>query len=160
MAQLPFGFGFGSLFAPQVPPVQSMPIAGQTSQAEILREIYNSPFLREFLGKTKDKDGKEKEISSYERALGMQMARDLFENDPRVIEQRSRIYEGTMGRIADAAQQRAMQGHLFKGFMDLPKNWMDAMAQKFTFAEPTYNLIREGTQGRPAQVARQYNFLA
>lgn len=161
MAQLPFGFGFGSMLAPQVPPAQSMPIAGQTSQADILREIYNNPFMQEMFGKTKTKDGKEEEeLSSYDKSLRYQLMRDLFENDPRVIEQRSRIYEGTMGRIADAAQQRAMQGHLFKGFMDLPKNWMDAMAQKFTFAEPTYNLIREGTQGRPAQVARQYNFLA
>lgn len=159
MAQLPFGFG--SMLAPQVPPDQSMPIAGQTSQADILREIYNNPFMQEMFGKTKTKDGKEEEeLSSYDKSLRYQLMRDLFENDPRVIEQRSRIYEGTMGRIADAAQQRAMQGHLFKGFMDLPKNWMDAMAQKFTFAEPTYNLIREGTQGRPAQVARQYNFLA
>lgn len=158
MAQLPFGFG--TIFSPQVPQAQSIPIAGLTNQADILREIYNNPFLQEFLGKTKTKDGKEEEPSSYNRALAMQMARDLFENDPRVLEQRSRIYEGTMNRIADAAQQRAMQGHLFKGFMDLPKNAIDAVAAKLTFAEPTFNLIREGTQGRPAQVARQYNILA
>ena len=158
MAQLPFGFG--TMFAPQVPPVQTMPIAGQTSQAEILREIYNNPFLQEMFGKTKTKDGKEEPISAYDKSLRYQLMRDLFENDPRVLEQRSRIYEGTMNRIADAAQQRAKDAHLFKGFMELPKNWMNAMAQKFTFAEPTYNLIREGTQNRPAQVARQYNFLA
>lgn len=158
MAQLPFGFG--TIFAPQVPQTQPTPIAGLTSQADILREIYNNPFLQEMFGKTKTKDGKEEKTSPYDKSLAIQIARDLFENDPRVIEQRSRIYEGTMNRIADAAQQRAMQGHLFKGFMDLPKRWQDAMAQKFTFAEPTFNLIREGTQGRPAQVARQYNILA
>lgn len=159
MAQLPFGLG--SVFGPQFPPEQTttaIPIAGQT---DILREIYSNPFLQDLFGKNKTKDGKEEEdVGRYNKALAMQVARDLFENDPRVIEQRSRIYEGTMNRIADAAQQRAMQAHLFKGFIELPKRWQDAMAQKFTFAEPTFNLIREGTQGRPAQVARQYNFLA
>lgn len=158
MAQLPSGFG--AIFAPQVPQSQPTPIAGLTSQADILREIYNNPFMQEMFGKTKTKDGKEEEISAYDKSLRYQLMRDLFENDPRVIEQRSRIYEGTMNRIADSAQQRAIQGHLFKGFKDLPKNAMDAIAAKLTFAEPTFNLIREGTQGRPAQVARQYNILA
>ena len=158
MAQLPSGFG--AIFAPQVPQSQPIPIAGLTSQADILREIYNNPFMQEMFGKTKNKDGKEEEISAYDKSLRYQLMRDLFENDPRVIEQRSRIYEGTMNRIADSAQQRAIQGHLFKGFKDLPKNAMDAIAAKLTFAEPTFNLIREGTQGRPAQVARQYNILA
>jgi hypothetical protein len=158
MAQLPSGFG--AIFAPQVPQSQPIPIAGLTSQADILREIYNNPFMQEMFGKTKTKDGKEEEISAYDKSLRYQLMRDLFENDPRVIEQRSRIYEGTMNRIADSAQQRAIQGHLFKGFKDLPKNAMDAIAAKLTFAEPTFNLIREGTQGRPAQVARQYNILA
>jgi hypothetical protein len=158
MAQLPFGIG--TIFAPQVPQSQPTPIAGLTSQADILREIYNNPFMQEMFGKTKNKDGKEEEISSHDKSLRYQLMRDLFENDPRVIEQRSRIYEGTMNRIADSAQQRAIQGHLFKGFVNLPKNAMDAVAAKLTFAEPTFNLIREGTQGRPAQVARQYNILA
>jgi hypothetical protein len=158
MAQLPFGVG--TIFAPQVPQSQPTPIAGLTSQADILREIYNNPFMQEMFGKTKNKDGKEEEISSHDKSLRYQLMRDLFENDPRVIEQRSRIYEGTMNRIADSAQQRAIQGHLFKGFVNLPKNAMDAVAAKLTFAEPTFNLIREGTQGRPAQVARQYNILA
>ena len=158
MAQLPFGIG--TIFAPQVPQSQPTPIAGLTSQADILREIYNNPIMQEMFGKTKNKDGKEEEISSYDKSLRYQLMRDLFENDPRVIEQRSRIYEGTMNRIADSAQQRAIQGHFFKGFMNLPKNAMDAVAAKLTFAEPTFNLIREGTQGRPAQVARQYNILA
>lgn len=158
MAQLPFGIG--TIFAPQVPQSQPTPIAGLTSQADILREIYNNPFMQEMFGKTKNKDGKEEEISAYDKSLRYQLMRDLFENDPRVIEQRSRIYEGTMNRIADSAQQRAIQGHFFKGFMNLPKNAMDAVAAKLTFAEPTFNLIREGTQGRPAQVARQYNILA
>ena len=158
MAQLPFGLN--TIFSPQVPPAQTMPIAGQTSQADILREIYNNPFMQELFGKKKTADGKEEEISAYDKSLRYQLLRDLFENDPRVIEQRSRIYEGTMNRLADSAQQRAMQGYMFKGFVELPKRWQDAMAQKFTFAEPTFNLIREGTQGRPAQVARQYNILS
>lgn len=158
MAELPFGLG--TIFSPQVAPAQTMPIAGLTSQADILREIYNNPLMQEMFGKKKTADGKEEEISPYDKSLRYQLLRDLYENDPRVIEQRSRIYEGTMNRIADSAQQRAMQGHLFKGFMDLPKNWQAAMAQKFTFAEPTFELIREGTQNRPAQVARQYSFLA
>lgn len=158
MAELPFGLG--TIFSPQVASAQTMPIAGLTSQADILREIYNNPLMQEMFGKKKTADGKEEEISPYDKSLRYQLLRDLYENDPRVIEQRSRIYEGTMNRIADSAQQRAMQGHLFKGFMDLPKNWQAAMAQKFTFAEPTFELIREGAQNRPAQVARQYSFLA
>lgn len=160
MAQLPFGLG--TIFGPQIQPEQTVtaiPIAGQTSQADILREIYNDPFMQEMFGK-KTKDGKQEELSPYDKSLRYQLLRDLFENDPRIQEQRSRIYEGTMGRIADAAQQRAKEGYMFKGFIELPKRWQDAMAQKFTFAEPTFNLIREGTQARPAQVARQYNFLA
>jgi hypothetical protein len=143
---------FGGLgFAPQpVAAGTEPPLAGTLDHTQIYKDAANrlGIDLKDVFGSGKDDD-------PMSRALKVQIFQDIINNDPRILEERSRIYEGTMGRLFDKAQQRSMQGHVFKGFMDLPGNWQKAMAQKFTFAEPTINLIGQARE-RPAMVARQY----
>lgn len=104
------------------------------------------------------KEGERKAQDVFEDTMRQNMIRDMIMNDPRVLEEQSRVYEGTMNRLADAANERAMKGHIFAGLLNLPNKWQEAMSEKYRFSGPMVDMIKQGSQRSVANPfgSRQY----
>lgn len=98
----------------QVAMATTPPLAGQSQFGQVMQEymkMYPQP---------ERKEGERKAQDIFEDTMRQNMIRDMIMNDPRVLEEQSRVYEGTMNRLADAANERAMKGHIFAGLLNLP----------------------------------------
>lgn len=90
------------------------------------------------------------------RALAIQSMNQWMQNDPATEQQKLQMYEGTMNRLADAANERAMKGHLFAGLINLPNKWQEAMAEKYRFVQPQMELAARGSSMSSPFLTRQY----
>ena len=136
----------------QVAMATTPPLAGQSMFGQVMQEymkMYPQP---------ERKEGERKAQDVFEDTMRQNMIRDMIMNDPRVLEEQSRVYEGTMNRLADAANERAMKGHIFAGLLNLPNKWQEAMSEKYRFSGPMVDMIKQGSQRSMANpfVSRQY----
>lgn len=88
--------------------------------------------------------------------FAMNMANQFISNDPEILKEQAGIYEGIQNRLADAANERAMKGHIFAGLLNLPNKWQEAMAEKYRFVQPTLQMAQEAGASRSPFQARQY----
>lgn len=141
----PFGFFGGGAATPQPPTVQPQ-LAGQNDW--ILQQIQRRKELMDVMNvDPKDWFGK---------AMAEQAINQALQSDPATEERKLQMYEGTMNRLADAANERAMKGHIFAGLINLPNKWQEAMAEKYRFVQPNLEFTARGTQPGSPFVARQY----
>lgn len=136
----------------QVAMATTPPLAGQSQFGQVMREYM------EMYPKPERKEGERKAQDVFEETMRQNMIRDMIMNDPRVLEEQSRVYEGTMNRLADAANERAMKGHIFAGLLNLPNKWQEAMSEKYRFSGPMVDMVKQGSQRSMANpfVSRQY----
>ena len=140
----------------QVAMTTTPPLAGQSIYSQVVQEYQNQ---YPELAQPKEGENKgDKFEDFFTRIMRDNRITGMIENDPRVIEERSRIYEGTMNRLADAANERAMKGHIFAGLLNLPNKWQEAMSEKYRFSGPMVEMIKQGSQRSMANpfVSRQY----
>jgi hypothetical protein len=128
------------------------PLAGQSVYSQVLQEV-----MRQYPERVK-KEGERTAADIFEDTLRQNTIQGLVANDPRVVEEQSRVYEGTMNRLADAANERAMKGHIFAGLLNLPNKWQEAMSEKYRFSGPMVDMIKQGSQRTTANpfTTRQY----
>ena len=136
----------------QVAMATTPPLAGQSVIGQVIQEytnMYPQPEAKEGPRKTED---------IFEDMLRRNTIQGMILNDPRVIEEQSRVYEGTMNRLADAANERAMKGHVFAGLLNLPNKWQEAMSEKYRFSGPIVEMVKQGSQRSMANpfANRQY----
>lgn len=140
----------------QVAMTTTPPLAGQSIYSQVVQEYQNQ---YPELAQPKEGEAKgDKFEDFFTRIMRDNRVTGMIENDPRVIEERSRVYEGTMNRLADAANERAMKGHIFAGLLNLPNKWQEAMSEKYRFSGPMVEMIKQGSQRSMANpfVSRQY----
>ena len=130
------------------------PLAGQSVYGQVMDEI-----LQRYPQRPMPKEGEKRSTADvFEEMLRQNTIQGMIENDPRVQEERSRVYEGTMNRLADAANERAMKGHIFARLINLPKAYQDAMTEKYRFSGPIVDMVKYNTQRTAANpfTSRQY----
>ena len=130
------------------------PLAGQSVYSQVLQEV-----MGQYPERAK-KEGERTAADIFEDTMRQNTIQGLVANDPRVVEEQSRVYEGTMNRLADAANERAMKGHIFAGLLNLPNKWQEAMSEKYRFSGPMVDMIKQGSQRTAANpfTQRQYVF--
>lgn len=141
----PFGFLGTSLTAPQTVAAQPQ-LAGQNDW--ILQQIQRRKELMNVMQVDPN--------DWFGKAMAEQAINQALQSDPATEERKLRMYEGTMNRLADAANERAMKGHIFAGLMNLPNKWQEAMAEKYRFAQPNLEFTARGIQPGSSFVTRQY----
>jgi hypothetical protein len=128
----------GTPIAPAPGGMQTPPIAGQTQAGNVYQRVM-SQLPPELFGDDKDPMAKYMRWSIF---------RDMYENDPEIIKQRGEIYGNIMNEMADKANARAMQGHLFAGLLNLPKQFSAAAERRMEY------LPYQMQAAQPPQVSR------
>lgn len=122
------------------------PIAGQNIWADIYNQL--PPGLD-----INDKDDKD----TFSKLMKWNVLQSMYENHPEIIRQRGQIYSDIQNQLADKAQTRAMQAHMFAGLLNLPNKWQEAMSEKYRFAPSTMEYVSKGMTGSQSPfVTRQY----
>lgn len=135
----------------QVAMATTPPLAGQSAFGQVMQEYM------QMFPKPERKEGERKAQDIFEETMRQNTIQNMIMNDPRVLEEQSRVYEGTMNRLADAANERAMKGHIFAGLLNLPNKWQQAMSEKYRFSGPMVDMIKQGSQRtNPFGTTRQY----
>lgn len=142
----------------QVAMTTTPPLAGQSLYSQVVQEYQNMYPEVTQTGEGGEAKKGDKFEDFFTRVMRQNQIAGMIENDPRVIEERSRVYEGTMNRLADAANERAMKGHIFAGLLNLPNKWQEAMSEKYRFSGPMVEMIKQGSQRSMANpfTSRQY----
>ena len=139
----PFGFLGTILTAPQTVAVQPQ-LAGQNDW--ILQQIQRRKELMDVMQVDPN--------DWFGKAMAEQAINQALQSDPATEERKLRMYEGTMNRLADAANERAMKGHIFAGLINLP--WEKARSEKYRFVKPNLEFTARGIQPGSPFVTRQY----
>lgn len=135
----------------QVAMATTPPLAGQSAFGQVMQEYM------QMFPKPERKEGERKAQDIFEETMRQNTIQNMIMNDPRVLEEQSRVYEGTMNRLADAANERAMKGHIFAGLLNLPSKWQQAMSEKYRFSGPMVDMIKQGAvRTNPFGTTRQY----
>ena len=137
-------FGGAAPAAASAAPGTTPPLSGQSIWADILSQL---PPM--FEGKV-DKD------NWFPQMMKLNMLQAAYENHPEVIKQKGRIYGDIMNEMADKAQARAMQGHLFAGFLGLGDKFRDAGRQKLANLPEIATVTARGSGAGPLFQPRQY----
>ena len=89
-------------------------------------------------------------------AVTLNVMNQILANDPEIMRQQAGIYEGMQNRLADAANERAMKGHIFAGLLNLPNKWQEAMAEKYRFVQPNLEFAKGAAESHSPFLSRQY----
>lgn len=137
---------FGGVTAAPIPtaPGTTPPIAGQNIWGDIMSQMPPGMF-----DDNNDKDG-------FSKWMKWSVMRDLYENHPEVIKQRGQIYGNIMNEMADKANERAMQGHLFAGFLGLGDKFRAAEREKLAYLPETLQIAARGSGMSSPFLSRQY----
>lgn len=84
------------------------------------------------------------------------MMQQAAANDIPTLERQAAIYEGMQNRLADAANVRAMKANTFANLMSIPKQWTEAMAERYRFVPQTLDYVTKAAQTTPSFGTRQY----
>lgn len=131
-------------FTPQQLWNGEIPVAGQTSTGNAYQRVM-SQLPPELFGDDKD---------PMSKLMRWSIFRDMYENDPEIIKQRGEIYGNIMNEMADKANARAMQGHIFAGLLNLPKQFATAAERRLEYMP--YQLQVAQPPQNSSFVTRQY----
>lgn len=123
---------------------QTPPIAGQTPTSNAYQRVM-SQLPPELFGDDKD---------PMSKLMRWSVFRDMYENDQEIIQQRGQIYGNIMNEMADKANARAMQGHIFAGLLNLPKQFATAAERRLEYMP--YQLQVAQPPQNSSFVTRQY----
>lgn len=125
-------------------PGATPPLAGQSIWADIQNQF--PPGM--FEGVNKD--------NWFPQVMKLNMLQAAYENHPEVVKQKGRIYADIMNEMADKAQARAIQGHLFAGVLGLGDKLRKAEREKLAYLPEIATVTARGSgAGSPFQ-PRQY----
>lgn len=142
-------------FSPASVPVAATtanpPLAGQTPAGGVYQRVM-SQLPPDIFGGTEDESDPTSKLVS--KLMRWSAFRDMYENDPEVLRQRGQIYSDIQNELADKANARAMQGHLFAGLLNLPRQFSAAAERSREYLP--YQLSIASQPAAPGFVTRQY----